>query len=71
VPHTYGNAKADKEYETIEFEESESIRDVSFLDDNWLLVIFSDEGLSPGKGGAFLLPLNFDITGRELKRLVD
>jgi hypothetical protein len=71
LPHTLGNEKADKEYETIEFAENESIRDVSFLDENWVLVIFSNEGLSSGKGGAFLLPLNFDITGRELKRLVD
>ena len=71
LAHTVGNAKSDEDYETIEFKEIESIRDVSFLDENWILVVFSNEGLSTGKGGVFLLPLNFDITGRELKRIVD
>ncbi|MFQ3215236.1 MAG: hypothetical protein ACI9XJ_001801 [Marivirga sp.] len=71
VPFTSGNTKAKEKYQPIEFEETESIRDVSFLDENWILVVYSTEGLSTGKGGVFLLPLDFDITGRELKKIVN
>jgi len=63
--------QVDKDYQPIEFNEVESIRDVAFLGRNWILVVSSTEGLSTtGKGGASLLPLNFDVTGRELKKLV-
>ena len=69
--HTTGKADADREYQPIEFDQGESIRDVAFLDDNWILVVYSTEGLSSGKGGATLLPLDFDITGKELQKIVE
>jgi len=61
----------DIDYQPIEFKEVEAIRDIAFVGRNWILVVSSTEGLSTtGKGGASLLPLDFDVTGRELKKLV-
>lgn len=69
--YTLGKSNEDREYQPIEFDEGESIRDVTFLDENWILVVYSTEGLSSGRGGASLLPLDFDITGRELQKIVE
>lgn len=70
--HISGKNTSGRDYQPIEFNEVESIRDVTFLGDNWILVVFSTEGLSTtGKGGASLLPLDFDVTGKELKNLVE
>jgi WD40 repeat protein len=57
-------------YQPIEFDEVESIRDISFVNDDWIIIVSSTEGLSDGKGGVSLLTLDFDVTGRELRKLV-
>jgi WD40 repeat protein len=62
--------KSGDSYQPIEFDEAESIRDISFVDDDWILIVSSTEGLSDGKGGVSLLTLDFDVTGRELRKLV-
>ncbi len=60
------------DYLPIKFELDESIRDVSFLGENWILVIYSTEILSPGgEGGVSLLPLDFDIAGDKLRELIE
>ncbi len=70
VNYIDGGSNERDQYQPIEFDEGESIRDVAFLDENWILVVYSTEGLTSGKGGASLLPLDFDITGKELQKLV-
>lgn len=58
-------------YQPIQFAENESVRDVVFLNEDWIMVVSSSEGISSAQtGGVSLLPLNFDITGKELEKLI-
>ena len=58
-------------YQPIQFTENESVRDVVFLNEDWIMVVSSSEGISSAQtGGVSLLPLNFDITGKELEKLI-
>ena len=66
--YTTGNKNHPASYQPIEFSEDESIRDASFVGDKWILVTYSTEGLTSGKGGTSLLPLDFDLTGVELQK---
>jgi WD40 repeat protein len=62
----------EEKYAPIQFVETESIRDVDFVNNDWILVVSSSEGLSNNQSGdVSLLPLDFDVTGRELKKLVE
>lgn len=59
-------------YQPIQFVEEESIRDIAFVNDDWIVVVSSSEGLiSNQSGGVSLLPLDFDVTGQELMKLLD
>ncbi|MBT7688578.1 MAG: hypothetical protein HN618_08980, partial [Flavobacteriales bacterium] len=59
-------------YQPIQFVETESIRDIAFVNNDWIVVVSSSEGLiSNQSGGVSLLPLDFDVTGQELTKLLD
>ena len=62
----------EEKYQPIQFVETESIRDIDFVNNDWILVVSSSEGLSNNQSGdVSLLPLDFDVTGQELKKLVE
>ncbi len=59
-------------YQPIQFVETESIRDIAFVNNDWIVVVSRSEGLiSNQSGGVSLLPLDFDVTGQELTKLLD
>ena len=61
-----------QKYQPTHFVENESIRDISFVNNDWILVVSSSEGLiSNQSGGVSLLPLDFDVTGGVLKTLLE
>lgn len=61
-----------QKYQPTHFIENESIRDISFVNNDWILVVSSSEGLiSNQSGGVSLLPLDFDVTGGVLKSLLE
>ena len=67
-----GNLQIEEKYQPIQFIESESIRDIGFVNNDWILVASSSEGLITNQSGEVsLLPLDFDVTGLELKKLLE
>ena len=63
-----GDLQIEEKYQPIQFIESESIRDIGFVNNDWILVASSSEGLTTNQSGEVsLLPLDFDVTGLELK----
>jgi len=59
-----------KPFKPIKFTESESVRDVSFVGNKWILVISSNEGFGSSRGGKVsLFTLDFNLTGQELGKL--
>jgi WD40 repeat protein len=64
--------QVEEKYQPIQFIESESIRDISFVNNDWILVVSSSEGLTTNQSGEVsLLPLDFDVTGQELNKLLN
>ena len=60
----------EEKYAPIQFVETESIRDVDFVNNDWILVVSSSEGLSNNQSGdVSLLPLDFDVTGQRTKEI--
>ena len=67
-----GDLQIEEKYQPIQFIESESIRDIGFVNNDWILVASSSEGLTTNQSGEVsLLPLDFDVTGLELKKLLE
>jgi hypothetical protein len=59
-----------KSFKPIRFEETESIRDIAFVGNKWILSVSSNEGFGSSRGGKVsLFTLDFDLTGKELGKL--
>ena len=72
---TYMEKGSDDEnlYQPSKFKEIEAIREISFVGDNYIIVVTSSEGFTGNinSGRVSLLPLDFDIMYDKLSNLVD